>query len=247
MFFYFKILIYVTSPHCLNFTLLTLYPKSYFQLTFLDFMCFSHLLLSKSCLQCTIHTHNSIKRTYENGEQKSFWNNSKPKYIGLCYLNWTSNTFTSRVMTLLCNWFRCLSMSTLICLFCLLYCNLGHYFIFHPSQTQWEDYFLLQKPVFLKMVLYISPQVLKSSEFLSCPSRVTHSLQLWNISPFLSTRLPPALLPKCAAQNWTLHSSWGLANAFQRKGCFPHPTGSTPVYTMEQDIFLYSLGLLTHI
>lgn len=58
----------------------------------------------------------------------------------------------------------------LLCLFCLLYCNLSHYFFSHPSRTQWEGYFCLQKPAFLKMALYISPQSLKSSEFLSCPS-----------------------------------------------------------------------------
>lgn len=97
-----------------------------------------------------------------------------------------------------------------LCLLCLLYCNLSHYFISYPSQTQWEGYFCLQKPVFLKMALYIFPQSLKSTEFLSRPSRASHSLQLWNILPCLSTQLPPALLPTWGVQNRTSHSSWGL-------------------------------------
>lgn len=67
-----------------------------------------------------LHTHNTVKTTQENGERKSFWKPWKPKYMSLCYLNWTSNIFTSRdSMTLLCNQFQCLSMSTLISLFIL--------------------------------------------------------------------------------------------------------------------------------
>lgn len=66
------------------------------------------------------------------------------------------------------------------------------------------------------MSLYISPQDLKSSEFLSCPSQVTHSLQLWDILTPLFSQLPSALLPACAAQSWTPHSSSGLANMLQR-------------------------------
>lgn len=183
---------------------------------------------------------------------KSFWKPSKPKYMGLCYLNWTSNIFTSRdSMTLnwLCNQFQCLSMSTFISLFILSPLLQFKPLFYLPSITDTvRRLFLLQQPVFLKMALYISPQDLKSSEFLSCPSQVAHSLQLWDMLPSPFTQLPPP----CSDSNmWceeldTPFQVRPCKHVSKRKGCFPCPTGST-VYTLEHYIFLYSLGLLIHI
>lgn len=181
--------------------LLTLYPKSYFQLTLLDFMCFRHLLFYQTMSlvynthtqqQCWGHRKMGNRKVFESLQNRSTWacvTWTEPATSSLAETPWPSIDCAINFSVSAC-------LHLFLCLFCL-YCNLSHYFISHPSQTQWEGYFLLQKPVFLKMALYICPQDLKSSEFLTCPSQVALSLQLWDILPSPSTQPPPS----CSASN----------------------------------------------
>lgn len=170
--------------------------------------------------------------------------------MGLCYLNWTLNTFTSRdSMTLLCNRFQCLSMPTLVSLFILSPLLQFKPLFYLPSITDTVRrlFLAIEACVFENVPLHLP----SGSEELWIPQLPLTGHTFPTALRHLDTPVLPAAL--CSASSMCcseLDTSFQLRpckHAAKRKGHFPCPTGFTPVYTLEHDIFLCSLGLLTHI
>ena len=166
-------------------------------------------------------------------------------------LNWIFNTFTSRdSMTSLCIDFSVSPCLHLLCLSFLLYSNLSLLFPL-PSITDTVNRLFLAT---------------ETCAFENGSSHLpSESEELWILQlPLTGHTFPTALIglanPICPAAPCSASNMWcsELGTPFQlrpckcipkRKGCFPCPTGSTPIYTLEHDIcfFLNSLGLSTHV
>lgn len=128
---------------CLSFYVPHNLPKKLFSVDILKF----HVLQSPTALpnyvssvQFTVlrgHRKMGNRKVFESLQNQSTWacvTWTEPWTPSLAETPWPSCAIDFSVSV-------CLHL--FLCLFCLLCCNLSHYFISHPSQTQWEGYFLL--------------------------------------------------------------------------------------------------------